>query len=438
MKNFIHKALFISIDLLSFTILFYLVSYIRSNIATDLIPAFETFSIREFLFIFLIIFILMYYERVYTFRYDFWQETHKVFKALFLSFLMVMTLLAILKNSVEYSRLFISIYFFLGILFIPIVKRYSKKFIYRFDYFKKKVLVLGKNEQVSIFQKEIKNNWYLGQESSEKDYESVIIVSKGLNKDELNNLIKEYLNNHRELFVVPYITDISFANSNILEYSNIRSNTIHVENKLLIDRNIIIKATFDRTVALLILPFVLIAHVIISILIRKDSSGDVLYKQIRLGKDDNNFKCYKYRSMYENSKELLEEYLKDNPDEVTYYNEFHKYKNDPRITKVGKVLRATSLDELPQLLNVLRGEMSLVGPRPYMVSESDKLGKNKDLILKVKPGITGLWQVSGRNNLTFKERNDLEIWYVRNWSLELDIMILLKTIKVVLYKVGSK
>jgi undecaprenyl-phosphate galactose phosphotransferase len=142
--------------------------------------------------------------------------------------------------------------------------------------------------------------------------------------------------------------------------------------------------------------------------------------------------------MYENSDNLLEIYLKNHPEEIEYYETYHKYKNDPRITKIGNILRATSLDEMPQILNILRDEMSLVGPRPYMLEESEKLGDSKQFILKVKPGITGLWQVSGRNNLSFKERNKLEVWYIKNWFFWDDFIILIKTIKVVLMKIGAK
>jgi undecaprenyl-phosphate galactose phosphotransferase len=142
--------------------------------------------------------------------------------------------------------------------------------------------------------------------------------------------------------------------------------------------------------------------------------------------------------MYEKSEELLQTYLKKYPDEINYYNKYHKYQNDPRITKIGKILRATSLDELPQIINIIKGEMSWVGPRPYMLNESEKLGKNLPFILRVKPGITGLWQVSGRNNLTFKERNELEVWYIKNWFLWDDFVILIKTIKVVFLKVGAR
>ncbi len=142
--------------------------------------------------------------------------------------------------------------------------------------------------------------------------------------------------------------------------------------------------------------------------------------------------------MFINQDQILKRYLKKNPDEITYYKRYHKYKQDPRVTKLGAILRATSLDELPQIINVLKGDMSIVGPRPYMLNEIDKLGSAKSIILKVRPGITGLWQVSGRNNLTFKERIQLESWYIRNWTLWDDFIIILKTFSVVLKRVGAK
>jgi undecaprenyl-phosphate galactose phosphotransferase len=191
-------------------------------------------------------------------------------------------------------------------------------------------------------------------------------------------------------------------------------------------------------VSTLFLPIFIPLHIIISILIKLDSRGEILFKQKRIGKNGEEFLCLKYRTMYKNSDEILKRYLKKNPKEIEYYSKYHKYRNDPRVTKLGKILRSTSLDELPQILNVIRGDMSLVGPRPYMVDELEKLGNFKDIILKVNPGITGLWQVSGRNNLTFQQRMKLESWYIRNWSLWDDFIIILRTFSVVFKRVGAK
>jgi undecaprenyl-phosphate galactose phosphotransferase len=189
----------------------------------------------------------------------------------------------------------------------------------------------------------------------------------------------------------------------------------------------------------MLFPFAIVLHLFIRHLIKRDSSGDIFFVQERLGKDFITFKCYKYRTMYEESGHILDEYLLANPDEIEYFEKYHKYKNDPRITKIGNFLRKTSLDELPQFFNILKGEMNLIGPRPYMVDELQKIDKNtQEAILKVKPGLTGLWQVSGRSELTFKKRLELDLWYIQNWSLWMDFVIFLKTIKVVFFKVGAK
>ena len=141
--------------------------------------------------------------------------------------------------------------------------------------------------------------------------------------------------------------------------------------------------------------------------------------------------------MYDNGDVILSEYLKKHPEEREYYEKFHKYRNDPRVTRIGEFLRKTSLDELPQIFNVLKGEMSLVGPRPYLLDEKEKMGDKFETIVSVRPGITGLWQVSGRSDVDFFDRLDMDVWYIRNWNLWQDIVILLKTVKTVLIREGA-
>jgi len=438
MKKRLLSIIAILLDIFFLILLFYVTSSIRESFSAAGVPHFSEIELRHFSFVIVIIIMLLYMEKIYTLKYDFWQESYKVIKSFFIAYLLVLTILALSKANLDYSRLFLTLYFALGALLLPVFKRYSKKLLYKFDFFKSRVFVVGNEEEVKLFKNEFKNNWYLGIKAVESSYESVLIVSKSLTTEELNSYISKYLQEHRELFLVPYITEINFAHSTIMEYSNIRANSILVENRLLLKHNIWLKNLFEYIVTLLVLPLFVVVHLILSLLIKLDSKGSIFFKQKRLGKDAKPFLCYKYRTMYENSDAILEEYLKKHPDEAAYYEEYHKYKNDPRITKVGRLLRATSLDELAQIINVLKGEMSLVGPRPYMLSEAKKLGSHQNFILKVKPGITGLWQVSGRNNLTFKERNELEVWYIKNWSLWSDFVILVKTIKVVLLKVGAK
>ena len=438
MRKYALSFILIFIDIAVLIALFYLVHYMRVDILDASLPPFKELQLKDFYFVIFVIFLLMYYEKIYTLRYDFWQETKKVMKSIFYGYLLIMALLALSKISHEYSRFFITLYFALALIVVPFTKRYSKWFLYRFSLFQKKVYIVGEQTQTDIFKQEFFENWYLGMVYDEKNYDTVIIASKGTDTLKMKQRIAKYLLRHAEVYIIPYVSSINFANTNIIEYSNIRYNTIQVQNKLLLSYNIWMKNIAEYLIVFALLPPFFILHISLSLLIRLDSNGVVFFKQMRLGKDGRDFLCYKYRTMHENADVLLHEYLKENPEEVLHYEEYHKYKNDPRITKIGRVLRSTSLDELPQIINILKGEMSLVGPRPYMLSEANKLGENKEFILKVKPGITGLWQVSGRNNLTFKERNELEIWYIKNWSLWADFVIMMKTIKVVLSKVGAK
>jgi len=193
--------------------------------------------------------------------------------------------------------------------------------------------------------------------------------------------------------------------------------------------------------AILLLPILLPIMAIIALFIKKEEpEGSIFFRQERLGKDGNLFICYicyKFRTMKEDSEKLLQDYLSQHPEEMVYYEKYHKYINDPRVTKIGAFLRKTSLDELPQIFNVLKIEMSFVGPRPYMPNEKDKIGESFETIAKVRPGITGLWQVSGRSEIDFCKRVEMDVWYIRNWNLWMDIVILTKTAKAVLAKEGA-
>ena len=161
--------------------------------------------------------------------------------------------------------------------------------------------------------------------------------------------------------------------------------------------------------------------------------GPIFFTQERYGKNGKIFKMYKYRSMVVGADEKLKEYLENNEEAREEYKKYKKLKNDPRITKVGKVIRKLSIDELPQLINVLKGDMSIIGNRPYLPREKEDMEDFYEDIIKTKPGITGYWQVNGRSKTTFKERLELERYYSNNYSLILDIKIFFKTFKVVLF-----
>ena len=174
---------------------------------------------------------------------------------------------------------------------------------------------------------------------------------------------------------------------------------------------------------------------ILAICIKIDSKGPVIFAHKRIGKNGKKFNMYKFRSMYENAEEMIENF---NEEQKREWQENFKLENDPRITKVGKFLRKTSLDELPQIVNIIKGDLSIIGPRPIVDEELEKYGENKEKFLSITPGLTGYWQANGRSNTTYEERMQMELYYIDNQSLLLDIKIFFKTIVSVLKKEGAK
>lgn len=200
-----------------------------------------------------------------------------------------------------------------------------------------------------------------------------------------------------------------------------------------------IKRFFDIFLSLIgclfILPVALVVK--ISYVLNKDYEP-IFFSQKRIGKNGKLFRFYKFRTMIPNADSVLFEMLRNNPKLAKEYQENKKLDNDPRITKMGNILRKLSLDELPQLFNVLKGDMSLIGNRPYLPREKDDMGIYYNQIVKTKPGLTGYWQVSGRSDLSFTKRLELESYYSNNYSFQMDLKIFFKTFSVVLFRKGSK
>ena len=188
-----------------------------------------------------------------------------------------------------------------------------------------------------------------------------------------------------------------------------------------------------------IILFILFIPIYIGIIsvLKIFTDGNIFFKHSRIGKNGKEFYLYKFRTMKKNRDKILKEYFIKHPDAQLEWKNNHKLKDDPRITKIGCFLRDFSLDEIPQILNIIKGEMSFVGPRPIVEKEIEKYGIYFDNYKKCRPGLTGLWQISGRNNTTYKQRIDFDMYYIKHKSFLLDIKILLKTIPVVLSKKGA-
>jgi len=405
---------------------------------TDILN-FSTNTLLQYNWIMAIVLVTLAAKRIYTSRFDFWGDTKAVLYAYTLSILVVFSVLTLADISKEHDSMVLLKFFSLSLLITLFFKRILKHFLFSFEIFKIGVKIVAKEDHAKILAKELSENWYFGYKQSENNYSIILISSKMYDIKALQEQIYRFSKKTKDIYLIPYIDHLDFSHTTILDFSNIRLSAIHIENRLLNRENILIKTLFEKTMVLILFSFALILHSLLWVLIRLDSQGGVLFKQKRLGRHNKVFNCYKYRTMHTKSEDILKNYLQEHPEEKSYYEKYHKYKNDPRITRLGKFLRQTSLDELPQFYNILRGDMNLIGPRPYMIEELEHIGqKSSQIILESKPGLTGLWQVNGRNELSFEDRVKLDIWYIQNWSLWIDFVIFLKTLKAVFSKVGAR
>ena len=271
----------------------------------------------------------------------------------------------------------------------------------------------------------------------ETGVQTVIITAPGLSPEhqvELVNRIQPHVQN------VSFVPDLIGTPLSSLEVESLMDEKLmllKVRNNLAHWHNRVMKRCFDLVVSLCGLLVVIPLGGILSILIYIDSPGPVIFAHRRIGQHGQEFPCYKFRSMVPNAEAVLKEYLEKNAEARAEWKRDFKLKHDPRITRIGAFLRKTSLDELPQLFNVLKGEMSLVGPRPIIREEIAKYGDYIHDFYLVPPGITGMWQVNGRSDTTYEQRVQMDSWYVRNWSVWIDMMYLLKTVIVVLKREGA-
>ncbi len=241
---------------------------------------------------------------------------------------------------------------------------------------------------------------------------------------------------HREVFLAPTLRGLALHGMEITHFFRHELLLLGVRNNLARKGPRLLKRVFDVTGSLLLLCLLAPLFAWIAIRIRL-SGSPVLFSHPRVGRDGRGFRCYKFRTMVPDADQVLQRLLATDPAARSEWEREFKLKNDPRITSIGQSLRETSLDELPQVWNVLKGEMSLVGPRPVVAEELSRYGDDRSFYLQVRPGITGLWQISGRNDVDYGYRVSLDTWYVRNWSLWYDLAILMKTVSVVLGRKGA-
>jgi undecaprenyl-phosphate galactose phosphotransferase len=471
LKRPIEIVLLILIDILIIFISLEISMFLRKNILPFFLtfPEFPPIDFRFFWWIFPVWLLFFSYEGLYTKRFSFWDEVKALWKAAFFSTVAVFSILYLGKVGERVSRTVLVLTGLLSLPLLPIIRINIKRLLMKIGLLRARVLILGAGKTGELILNAIKKDSNLGfdvigflDDDPEKvggrirgikihrgvekaqryinkcRIQDIIIAMPGIDRQRLIRIVNNLQHKARNILFIPDLFGIAILGTDLQHFFQEQVIGLEVKNNLARPINVLIKRVFDFVVGFALLVIFFIPIIIISIIIMANSKGPAIYSQERIGKGGRLFKCYKFRSMYHDAEERFNEIIKCNPHALSEWENHYKLKNDPRITGIGSFLRRTSLDELPQLFNVLKGEMSLVGPRPVTEKEVEEYYKeDANLCFSVPPGITGLWQVSGRSNTTYEQRIALDSWYVRNWNLWLDIVILLKTVRIVIKREGA-
>jgi len=469
-KNIAAFFILVATDICALFASFYFAYLIRAAVIQNILNLPETFPFNTYIaypYVVIIWPLVLFNKGLYNKRYMFWEEIMNLLKGSTFAFLLVIILVFALKISTNVSRIVMILAWIISLFLLPIFRLGIKGFLLNVGVWKRGVLILGAATTGKLILDGLRREKLLGyevrgfldddKEKIGREVEGVRIlgrvneVDKWAKKTGSADIViaMPSISRVRLLQIVEICEEVALSIRIVPDTIGLSTTGVDVEDvkgalllnirrNLNIPWNKAIKSIFDIAICIIALLVISPLIIIISLAIKIDSRGPIFYVEERLGKDKKNFKCYKFRSMFINGSEILKKFLKENPSAKEEWKKFRKLRSyDPRITRVGKFIRKYSLDELPQLLNVLKGEMSLVGPRPYLPQEIKLIGKYVDIVLKVKPGITGMWQVGGRSELSFRDRLRLDEYYVRNWSLEKDFVLIIKTIKILFLREGA-
>lgn len=470
-REYFASMILIVADYLAVTFAVISACYLRGIILPGYFPVLSEISISNkyiyFIFPF-VYFLFLSYEGMYIKRLPFWKNVEIIFRICTYISALTIAMMYFTGTAENISRIFVSLIWLISFIYLISARHITKRMLVSTGLWQKPVVIVGAGKTAEILAKNFEDEPNLGykivglvednlMERSllhryqcigsfinadkaiiESGVQDVILATPGLSREEMLDLVYRIQPHVRNLTIVPDLFGVPLSNMEVETLYNDKTVMLKVCNNLSLLRNRLLKRGFD--IALGIVIFISIAPLLLLLylLIRYDSEGPALHLAKRLGKNEKQFLCYKFRTMYVEADNMLEDHFQQNPEAKEEWDKFAKLKNgDPRVTNVGKWLRKYSLDELPQIINVLKGDMSLVGPRPYLPREKEKMGYFSNTILETVPGITGLWQVSGRNDIEFEGRLQLDSWYVRNWSVWHDMVLLIKTVGVVFGRKGA-
>jgi Undecaprenyl-phosphate galactose phosphotransferase WbaP len=387
------------------------------------------------------------------------EELGQIVTSTSFTFLVMIGITFVLKTTSYYSRLILSIAW----LFIPLTRYVMRRLLIRWHLWGEPVVIIGNSQKVVPLVEHFRINLQLGlrpvavlrddqcegctlsihtpesictilAQARNLSLKTALVVIDDLN--DIDQLVERFRTVfHRVILVKDKNGRYGLNGLQYMDFSNILG--LQVKNNLLNPWSQAFKRFIDVLASFSGMLFLAPLLGLIAIWIKLDSPGGVFYRQARLGRNGQPFNLLKFRTMHQDADQILIDELDKDESLKKEWDSFQKLKDDPRITRVGRFLRRFSLDELPQLWNIARAEMSLVGPRPMMPNQRDLYGEPFGNYVRVTPGITGLWQVSGRNQTTFARRAELDNEYIQCWSIWLDVYILIKTIKVVFWQKGA-
>lgn len=411
--------------------------------------------------------IFMQASELYTRRMQFWRIISHIFNANVYATVTVIVMMYAAQIAGTTSRLFLAFLWFFAFCFVILFRFIIKKILEKFCILQVPVLVMGAGKTAALVLEYFQHDTGMGhhfigyledhipnpkvtammpqlgkfqdaeQVIKETGVRHVVVIAPGLNTNAVQEIVYRLQPLVKSISFIPDMGNMPLAVLNMESLIDGRIVAFSVRNNLARWYNRWIKRIFDIVCTVIGILCLMPVFLIIAIWIYRDSPGPVIFKHRRVGKKGKSFSCYKFRSMCVDADEKLQRVLAADPKARAEWESEFKLKDDPRITRSGAFLRKTSLDELPQLFNVLKGDMSLVGPRPIIREEIPRYGKHIDDFYMVRPGITGMWQTSGRNDVTYDERVQMDTWYVRNWNVWFDMVLLWRTIKVVICKKGA-
>jgi exopolysaccharide biosynthesis polyprenyl glycosylphosphotransferase len=344
---------------------------------------------------------------------------------------------ALFQYSQYYSRTVLLLAGILSIIILPITRALCKEFLSHFDFYGSSMWIIGNSKRTHEFREIFERNPALGlkisgvsQTCPENAFARYcLVIPDNLEIDSFGQFLDHLHRKFTYVWVAPNLLNTA---SVWVTPRDIGGNlALELRNKLLEPSSKWVKRFFDLFTSLALIALTFPLMLLIYFVVKLSSAGGAIHKQNRVGQSGRPFTIYKFRTMKSGAEQVLAAYLEQHPTAKQEWLTKRKLVRDPRVTRVGRFLRRSSLDELPQLFNILKGEMSFVGPRPIVREELAYYGDNAYLYTQVLPGLTGLMQISGRSNLSYQERVRLDIYYARNWSVWLDIVILAKTVVVV-------